>query len=411
MTKPPSKVLVLGNLLQTITVIRSLSKAGYHVVLGSEEEKDFTQCSRHVSQVWRHPPIIESEGEFIAALAAFLAQRAAISSVLPVGGAQIRCLMRHKDAIPSSVGLVMADLEVLRTCFDKLRVLEIASQIGIPRAEYAKVSEYSELAPTADRIGYPCVAKLNDSRRTLFGNKALIVTTAAELEQKIPSWPAGSEFLILQKFAPGFRHNCHFLADRGRHLAYFEQRVLRTSERNGTGVGVDSISCAPTVRLRNYCALLTEKLTYSGVGCAQFLVDDQTGAVSFLEINPRLDATCALPFYCGYDFPLMAVRYAEHRRGVLSEAPGNSNSYPVGKRGFSMWRDVTGWARAISTQHLSLRESLGWLRDMALTYFLGDFHFIWSWTDPFPAFFLLFWQLLPSIFRWLARMIGLRRQH
>jgi predicted ATP-grasp superfamily ATP-dependent carboligase len=410
LTKSPSKVLVLGNFLQTITVVRSLARAGYYVILGSEKEKVFTEYSRHVSQVWRHPLIKEPEGEFITAMAAFLARCEGITLVFPVGDTEIRCLMRHGDAIPASIGLVMAAPAVLSTSFDKFRVLEIVSQLGIPRAEFAKVSDYSGLAPAAKRIGYPCVAKLNDSRRVLFGKKALILTTAADFKKKIPAWPEGNEFLILQKFASGYRHNCHFLADQGRLLAYFEQRVLRTTEWDGTGVGVDGVSRTPTAGLRKYCAWLAEKLTYSGVGCAQFLVDDQNGAVSFLEINPRLDATCALPFYCGYDFPLMAVSYAEYRRGLLSEAPENSTNYPVGKRGFSLWRDVYGWGHAVNTKHLRLRESLVWWKEMALTYFHGDFHFVWSWTDPLPAFFL-FQQFLTSIFHRPARISGLRRQH
>lgn len=406
----PSKVLVIGNYCQTITVVRSLARAGYYVIVGCEEKRVFTQYSRHTSAIWRHPDIKKSEEDFIAALAKFLAGREDIALVFPVGETDIRCLMRHRDAIPSSIGLVMADPAVISACFDKFRIYEIVSQLGIPQAKFYKVSEYSKLAPTVERIGYPCIVKPNNSQTALFGKKALILRTASDLKKMLPIWPEGNEFLILQTFAPGRRHNCHFVADRGRLLVYFEQRVLRTNEPDDTGCGVDGISYAPTAKLRKYCALLAEKLNYSGVGCAQFLVDDQNGVVSFLEINPRLDATCALPFYCGYDFPRMAVLHAEYRRGVLSEPPENSFPYPVDKHGFSLWRDVVGWIHAVETQNLNPRESLEWLKEMALTFFHGDFHLTWSWTDPLPASYR-FSKVVLSAFNYLARKIGLSRRH
>ena len=91
MTKSLSKVLVLGNFLQTITVVRSLARAGYYVILGAEREKVFAQYSRHVSQVWQHPPIKDREEEFVSAMVAFLADCEGITLVFPVGETEIRC--------------------------------------------------------------------------------------------------------------------------------------------------------------------------------------------------------------------------------------------------------------------------------------------------------------------------------
>jgi predicted ATP-grasp superfamily ATP-dependent carboligase len=403
-------ILLIGNYDQTITVIRSLAQAGYHVIVGCEEKRVYTQYSRYTGEVWRHPDIKNSEGDFVAALVKFLTEREDIALIFPIGETDILCLLRHMDAIPSSTKLVMANPATIEACFDKFHIYEIVSQLGIPLVKFRKVSDYAELESAVARFGYPCVVKPNNSQAAFFEMKALILRTASDLKRMLPVWPEGNEFLILQQFASGYRHNCHFIADRGRLLAYFEQRVLRTDELDGTGGGVDGISYAPTAKLRKYCALLAEKLNYSSIGCAQFLVDDQNGTMSFLEINPRLDATCALPFYCGYDFPRMAVLHAEYRRGMLSELPENSSTYPVGKHGVSLWRDVMGWARAVKTGKRNLRESLGWLKQMALTFFHGDFHFTWSWTDPLPTFYR-FSKLVPSALNRLARKIGLSWRH
>lgn len=384
----PPKILVIGNYRQTITLIRSLTKAGYHVIVGREDKRVFTQYSRYTSEIWSHPDIEKSEEAFASALAKYLADRQDIDFIFPIGETDIICLMHYPEAIPSSVGLVMADPYVTSTCLDKFRCYEIVSGLGIPQAPFRKVYNYASLLAAAEEIGYPCVIKPNNSLTTLFGRKALIVHEFAELKRAIPAWPGSNKFLLLQRWMPGYRHNCHFVADGTRLLAYFEQRVLRTDRLDGTGYGVDGISIAPDPERKAHCESLVTALNYSGAGCIQFLVDEPSRSMSFLEINPRLDATCALPYYCGYDFPRMAMQYAEYRRGTLASPPENFSTYPVGKRGVWRWGDVHGWLQAVEMNSLDLRESAGWLKKIAVTFFSRDIDLIWSWRDPLPACYL-----------------------
>lgn len=384
----PSKVLVLGNYRQTLTVVRSLAKAGYHVIVGRESKRVFTQYSRHTAEAWSHPEIESSQNDFISALEKFLAARGDIAFVFPVGEVEIACLMRHRDAIPPPTGLIMADPSVISVCLDKAGCYELAARLGIPQAPCRRVHDHAALMAAVAEIGYPCVIKPNDSSRAFFGKKALIIHTAEDFTRLFPAWPEENEFLLLQRWMPGYRHNCHFVADRGRLLAYFEQHVLRTDRRDGTGYGVDGVSVAPNPALKIYCESLAMALDYSGAGSAQFLVDDRNGSTSFLEINPRLDATCALPYYCGYDFPRMVMQYAEYRRGTLTLPPENFSTYPVGKRGVWLWGDVHGWLQAVEMNSLDLRESVGWLKKIAVTFFRRDFDLIWSWRDPLPACYL-----------------------
>jgi len=385
----PSKVLVLGNYRQTLTVIRSLAKAGYHVIVGRESKRVFTQYSRYTAEVWSHPELESSENDFISALEKFLAARGDISFVFPVGEAEITCLMRHRDAIPPPTGFIMADPSVISVCLDKAGGYEFAARLGIPQAPCRRVHDHAALMAAVAEIGYPCVVKPNDSSRAFFGKKALIIHTAESFAQMFPAWPEENEFLLLQRWMPGYRHNCHFVADRGKLLAYFEQRVLRTDRFDGTGYGVDGVSVAPNPALKTYCESLAMALNYSGAGSAQFLVDDRAGSVSFLEINPRLDATCALPHYCGYDFPRMAVLYAEYRRGTLSAPIVNFSAYPAGRRAVWLRGDILGWVHEMSTGALNPKQTVVWLKEMTTTFFRGDYHLTWSWDDPLPTCYLL----------------------
>ena len=80
MTSPG--VLILGNYSQTITVLRSLGKAGYPLVLGRNRDdgRIFTQFSRHASEIWLHPDLEIAEAEFIDALIGFLILAAVLTT-------------------------------------------------------------------------------------------------------------------------------------------------------------------------------------------------------------------------------------------------------------------------------------------------------------------------------------------
>jgi predicted ATP-grasp superfamily ATP-dependent carboligase len=408
----PEKVLVLGNYWQTLTVIRSLGRAGFPVILGRSRDhgRVFAQYSRYTGEVWPHPDMEKNEPAFIEALSGFLNSRPDIGFVFPVWEAEVICLIRHLDRLPRETIPVMAEPAAVETCLDKFRLYEIAASLGIPLAMPRKVTSHDEMLAAADSIGYPCVVKHNDSAKGLFGRKALIAASAEELRQGVPHWPEQTGFLVVQRYTRGIRHNCHFLADDGRLLGYFEQRVHRTDRPDGTGHGIDTVSRAPTARLREYAATLIRRLHYSGIGCVQFLVDEEDGSVNLLELNPRLDATCALPLFCGYDFPRMALLYAVYRRGALSAPPEPAASYPVGKRGVSLLGDLNGWLQDRQGGDPGWRQSFASLARTAGLPFRGDVDYVWSWTDPAPGV-VRFAEFGLDVLKHLARRAAGRRRH
>ncbi len=398
------KILILGTYQQTIAVIRSLGRAGFQLVVGCSHGhgRVFTQYSRYTTETWLHPDMEDNEPDFIEALAAFLNERPDVGFVFPVWELQVTSLMHHLDRLPRDRVLVMAEPDVVKACLDKFHLGKLAAVFGIPHTPPLRVTSHAELLTAAQSTGYPCVVKNNDSSASVSGKKALIAESPAELLKWIPSWPERNGSLIVQRFARGFRHNCHFIADEGRLLAYFEQRVLRTDRTDGTGSGVDTASCSPTEMLREYSAVLIRELNYSGAGCVQFLVDDHDGGVNLLELNPRLDATCALPLHCGYDFPRMALLYAAYRHGVLSDPCCHDSPYPAGKRGVGLYTDLNGLLRDVQAGDTNWRQSLIRLCRAAKLPFRGGKDYIWSWTDPLPGIFL-FIQLSARALKWVAR--------
>src|SRR5262245_30530457 len=158
------------------------------------------------------------------------------------------------------------------------------------------------------------------------------------------------------------------------------------------------MSVAPTPVLRHYCVALVERLQYSGVGCVQFLASADSGVKYFLELNPRLDATCALPYRCEYDFPRLAVDCRAYLEGGSPFPPQVPPTYPCGKRVHWLLGDIQGLLRAIGAGDVDGRAALRWGLKLLGAFTRADVHLTFWWKDPLPTGFL-YAQLLRALWK------------
>src|SRR3954462_6080578 len=86
----PGRVLVLGDYRQTVTVVRSLARAGYEVTLGTDQVCSSTAVSRHVADVWVYDK--SSSQRFYHSLEAFLRDERP-DFVFTIGESQLRGLI------------------------------------------------------------------------------------------------------------------------------------------------------------------------------------------------------------------------------------------------------------------------------------------------------------------------------
>lgn len=375
--------LVLGRSRQVVTVVRSLSRAGYQVILGRELRKRISDYSRYVDETWEHPRVID-HAAFLDALSDFLSSRPEVSVVFPVGEDALTCFARHPERLAGSAAVVMAEPETTLLCMQKHRVYELLREIDVPFPRTLTVSNMIELWRGAEEIGFPVSIKPTSSARP-FHPKALICRSADELRQRLASWPEGHASLVLQRYAPGLRHGCDLMAVDGEVTAYFEFRALRSDWHDGTGMTVSAITVPPTPALYEYCRRLIRRLNYSGPAAIQMLVDDATGEINFLEINPRLDASCAFSVACGYDFPAMGASWAEAKKQGVAVTPPAPRGYRAGVRGVWLTGDLDGLVLALSRRAIDAKTALWWLACAAGASMRARMHLIFRWDDPLPA--------------------------
>ena len=395
-------VLILGNYRQTVSVVRSLSPAGYNTLVGATRKRVITRYSRFTDEIWLHPPLEEEPAAFIDALADLLARRSDVGWVFPVGEDEIRLMIGHWSALRAPQRVVMPDPSIAEVCLLKPRLYEVSRECDVPFAEFGVARDARELEEWVASIGYPMVIKPCASVGQIDGHNALILESEAERQRMLPRWPAHLDSLIVQRYARGLRHNCHFVADQGRLLAYFEQRVERTNRHDRTMFAVESVSVPPTPLLRGYTDRLAVRLGYSGAGCAQFLVEDGEH-VHLLELNPRLDANCEMARRCGQDMPRLAVEVQQHRCGELPSAPAGKTEY-LYRRCQWLLGDVLGLLHEICEGDIGAGEALTWARLTALALIRADFHLVGWLRDPLPELFRLGQSMLVPLSRLRKRL-------
>jgi len=377
-----SSVLVIGTYRQTLTVVRSLARAGRNVILGVHRDAATCNYSRYVDDIWEHPNLSTSSDGFTAALTKFLDTRDDVLSIIPVGELEIRVLATKFTEISSKAKLLMCDPELVAVCLDKPTMSAVVDQVGVPQSRYATASDCKSLISAADSIGYPCVVKLADSEFLLRGKKALIYEDADAIRRDFREWPVDNKSLIVQTYISAERMNLYFFACEGRIISLGQVVALRTDRLDGTGLSVSGRTVSPDVVLVEYCRAIVEHLKYTGVGCMQFLVDEANGITTFLEHNPRLGAGCVLPYVAGLDLPRMMLDFALNGQSNPEEPP-----YPckVGVQYAWTTGDIMGLKRAVLSGEIGAGGAALWLLNMMKTNLTSPHHVSWDWRDPLPT--------------------------
>ena len=300
-------VLLLGNYRPTIILARVLSKKGFTVICGREGCDGGAQYCRYVDELWDHPRVSNDAEKFLIALRDFLAKRPEISVVYPVSEEFVRLLADNHETLPAGPAYAMVRPATVAQCLDKAGMMNLAVGCGVPTAPFEIVGESKRFTEAVGRIGIPLVIRPEKSTDRIDGKKAFHFNGQADIADTCRDALRAGQRLLLQRKAEGRRHNLYFGAVNGKLVRYLHALILRTDMLDGTGLAVEGVTIEPDPKLRDYAERLIGALGYTGVGCAQFLVDEATGSVSFLEINPRIAGNHAVPEAAGLGLSTLPI--------------------------------------------------------------------------------------------------------
>ena len=268
-------------------IAKASSKQGAKVFAGVSVHSNYLEWSRYVSGTFQHPSTDTGTDAALPFILNWLDQNAPLTAIQPVSESASRLISRHRDLFEAHAPLIMPDAETVAICGQKGAMFKLCDELGVPLAPYEIVTSKRELFDAAARIGFPVIVKPSCVDAELFGRKALIIRSTADLNIWVTEWPEIHPELIVQRLVSGPRHSVVFSAENGRVLKAVEVLAQRTHENDGTGYTTLGVAVQPTPAVKAATEALVDRLNYCSTGCTQFIVDPESGEVTFMELNPR----------------------------------------------------------------------------------------------------------------------------
>ncbi|MEM9494467.1 MAG: pyruvate carboxylase [Pseudomonadota bacterium] len=213
------------------------------------------------------------------------------------------------------------DAEIMRGFGDKLSAREIAERAGAPvmPASKALPKEHDKILKIAREIGFPVMVKASwggggRGMRVVEREEGLI--DAVETGRSEAASAFGKDDVYLEKLVVNARHvEVQLVGDRHGNLVHLFERdcsVQRRHQKVVERAPAPYLSDAQRQTLCDAAVKLGREVGYNNAGTAEFLMDADTGAFYFIEVNPRIQVEHTVTEeVTGIDIVKAQIRIAE----------------------------------------------------------------------------------------------------
>lgn len=187
--------------------------------------------------------------------------------------------------------------EVMKRLGNKVSARNLAIEAGVPvvPASDALPTDLDEVAVIAEKIGYPLMLKASWGGG---GRGMRRIYTADELKGQVQAGRSeakaafGNDEVYLEKLVERARHvEVQLLGDSHGNVIHLYERDCSVQRRNQKVVERAPAPYLDEAQRQEVCdaALkLANAANYQNAGTAEFLMDMETGAFYFIEVNPRI---------------------------------------------------------------------------------------------------------------------------
>ncbi|WP_245422149.1 acetyl-CoA carboxylase biotin carboxylase subunit [Alsobacter soli] len=220
--------------------------------------------------------------------------------------------------------------EVIRAMGDKQRARDLAEQAGVPVVPGSRrfaEGDTEGLAAEAERVGYPLLVKAAAGGGGIGMRRVDAPATLADTVWATQSMAAkafGDGAVFLERFVPKARHveiqvfgygdgTAVHLFERDCSLQRRFQKVIEESPAPGLPEPVRAAMAEAALRL-------ARAVRYEGAGTVEFIVDAESFAFFFLEMNTRIQVEHAVTeMITGRDLVAMQLELAAGQPGRLAQ--------------------------------------------------------------------------------------------
>lgn len=332
----PAVLVTDGHLRSSLSVVRSLGRAGYRVYVCGTHTHSLAGASRFVHAQTRVPDPLAWPREFAEAVIR-LTRDWKIGVLLPMSEEALLALLPETNRMPGVI-VPFPPLETFKRVADKSDVTEVAQAMGIavPEQVVLRGRSGADLA-SVEQLTFPLVVKPARSVSGEGPDRAKMAITyvadRTEFDALIATFPLSGFPLLVQRRIRGPGTGVFLLPWNGKLIAQFAHRRIREKPPSG-GVSVCAESIAVEPCIVEQSRALLAAFDWSGPAMVEYKQDQATGRLYLMEINGRFWGSLQLAVDAGVDFPALLVASA------LGACPAPVTSYTIGVQTHWWWGEV-----------------------------------------------------------------------
>ena len=220
--------------------------------------------------------------------------------------------------------------DIMRALGNKVAAREIAVSAGVPvvPATGPLPREPEEAARLAREVGFPVMLKASwggggRGMRTIESEAGFADEVEAARRESLAAF--GNDEVYLEKLIRRARHvEVQILGDNHGNLVHLHERDCSVQRRNQKIVEqapAHYLDAATRAAIHESALKIGRAVGYNNAGTVEFLVDDDTGAFHFIEVNPRIQVEHTVTeVVTGVDLVKAQIRIAG---GAAIGAPGS----------------------------------------------------------------------------------------
>lgn len=305
-----SGVIIIGDHVQGLGIIRSLGKRQIPVYLVNDKNLCIGRFSKYLKKFIKAPKVSDQTNflDFIIKIAKKYNLYGFI--LMPTNDAAVNLLSKNKKLLEQYYKVPTPTSEITNFAYNKKLTLLLAegNDIPVPLTFYPKNSE--ELGEIPPHIRYPVIIKgiIGHTFYQKTGVKAFIAYSREELIEsyiKNVSVIDPSQIMI-QEIIPGATELtysfCSFFKE-GEIIGWWTGRKVRSHPMDfGTGTFAKSVY---EPQLLEFGKRLLKAMNYYGISEIEFKLDPRDGKFKLIEMNARTWLWHSLAARCGVDFPYL----------------------------------------------------------------------------------------------------------
>ncbi len=249
----------------------------------------------------------------------------------------------------AGIAFVGPRAETMRALGDKASARRVAIEAGVPVIPATDVlgDDMDEIRAEADKIGYPLMLKASwggggRGMRPIHGPEELAEKVLEGRREAEAAFGSGEGYL--EKMIQRARHvEVQILGDRYGQIYHLYERDCSVQRRNQKVVERAPAPYLSHEQREEICALgrrIAEAVGYENAGTVEFLMDMETGAFYFIEVNPRIQVEHTVTEeVTGIDIVQAQIRIAEG--ASLAEATGIASQHDVHLNGHAIQCRIT----------------------------------------------------------------------